>query len=46
MIFVGIKMAISHWFHMDTYASLAIIVAMLITAIVLSLRLSKRLAAH
>ena len=38
LVFVGIKMTISHWIHVDTYASLAIIVAMLVTAIVLSLR--------
>ena len=44
LIFVGIKMAISHWFHMNTYVSLAIIVAMLIAAIVLSVRLTKRAA--
>jgi len=43
LIFVGIKMAISHWYHMNTYVSLAIIVTMLVTAIVLSLRLAKRL---
>ncbi len=43
LIFVGLKMAVSHWFHMNTYVSLAIIVAMLIAAIILSLRLAKRL---
>ncbi len=43
LIFVGIKMAISHWYHMNTYVSLAIIVMMLVAAIVLSLRLAKRL---
>ena len=43
LIFVGLKMAVSHWFHMNTYVSLAIIVAMLIAAIVLSLRMAKRL---
>ena len=31
-------MTISHWIHVDTYASLAIIVAMLVTAVVVSLR--------
>ena len=46
LIFVGIKMAISHWFHMNTYLSLAIIVAMLIAAIVFSLRLAKKFDAH
>jgi tellurite resistance protein TerC len=38
LIFVGVKMAVSHWFHMNTYVSLAIIVAMLIAAIVFSQR--------
>jgi len=43
LIFVGIKMAISHWYHMNTYVSLAIIVTMLVAAIILSLQLAKRL---
>jgi tellurite resistance protein TerC len=38
LIFVGIKMAISHWYHMNTYVSLAIIMTMLAAAIVFSLR--------
>ena len=42
LIFVGIKMAISHWYHMNTYLSLAIIVTMLVAAIVFSLQLAKR----
>ncbi len=42
LIFVGIKMSVSHWFHMNTYLSLGIIVAMLTTAIVLSVRRNKR----
>jgi len=28
LVFVGIKMTISHWFHLNTYVSLAIIIAM------------------
>jgi tellurite resistance protein TerC len=36
LIFVGIKMTVSHWYHMSTYVSLGIIVAMLIAAIVFS----------
>ncbi len=44
LIFVGLKMTVSHWFHLNTYASLAIIVTMLVAAIVLSARLTKRLA--
>jgi tellurite resistance protein TerC len=43
LIFVGIKMAISHWYHMNTYLSLAVIVAILIAAIVFSLRRAKKL---
>src|SRR6185295_9139204 len=38
LIFVGVKMTVSHWYHMNTYASLAIIVAMLVAAIVFSQR--------
>ena len=38
LIFVGLKMSISHWFHMNTYLSLAIIVIMLVAAIVFSER--------
>lgn len=43
LIFVGLKMAVSHWYHMNTYASLAIIVAMLVAAIIFSLRKAKKL---
>ena len=38
LIFVGLKMSVSHWYHMNTYVSLAVIVAMLIAAIVFSQR--------
>ena len=34
-------MTISHWYHLNTYLSLALIVAMLALAIILSLRLSR-----
>jgi tellurite resistance protein TerC len=43
LIFVGIKMAISQWYHMNTYLSLAVIIAILIAAIVFSLRRAKKL---
>lgn len=43
LIFVGIKMAISHWYHMNTYLSLTIILSILITAIAFSLRRAKKL---
>ncbi len=42
LIFVGIKMTVSHWYHMNTYLSLAIIVAMLGTAIAFSVERSRR----
>lgn len=45
LIFVGLKMAISHWYHMNTYVSLAIIVTMLIAAIVFSQRHANRVDA-
>jgi tellurite resistance protein TerC len=40
LIFVGAKMAVAHWYHLDTYVSLAVIVTMLATAVVASLRRS------
>jgi tellurite resistance protein TerC len=43
LIFVGLKMAVSHWYHLDTYVSLAIIVVMLAAAIVFSERRARRL---
>jgi tellurite resistance protein TerC len=38
LVFVGLKMTFSHWFHLNTYLSLGIIIAMLVGAIVLSVR--------
>ncbi|HEY3483916.1 MAG TPA: TerC family protein [Ilumatobacteraceae bacterium] len=38
LIFVGAKMAVSHWFHLNTYVSLAIIIGMLVAAVVFSAR--------
>ncbi|MCU1392153.1 MAG: hypothetical protein JWM34_581 [Ilumatobacteraceae bacterium] len=38
LVFVGAKMTVSHWVHVNTYLSLGIIVAMLVAAIVASLR--------
>ena len=37
LIFVGMKMAISHWYHLNTYISLAIIISMIGGAIALSI---------
>jgi tellurite resistance protein TerC len=38
LLFVGLKMTVSHWLHLDTYVSLAVIAAILTVAIVLSIR--------
>ena len=38
MVFVGLKMVASHWYHMNTYVSLAIIVAIMAAAIWFSIR--------
>ena len=43
LIFVGLKMAISHWYHMNTYMALAIIITMLIAAIAFSIQRGKQL---
>jgi tellurite resistance protein TerC len=42
LMFVGIKMTLSHWLHVPTPASLAVIIAVLTGAVVLSLRRSAR----
>jgi tellurite resistance protein TerC len=42
LIFVGLKMTLSHWLHVPTLVSLAFIVLTLTTAVVLSLRRSAR----
>ncbi len=46
LIFVGLKMTVSHWYHLDTYISLGIIAAMLTAAIVFSLRRAQTHPAH
>lgn len=46
LVFVGVKMAVSQWYHLDTYVSLAVILAMLVVAIVLSERRTRREAAE
>jgi tellurite resistance protein TerC len=46
LIFVGIKMSLSHWYHINTYVSLAIIIAMLTAAIVFSMRRAAEVAEH
>jgi tellurite resistance protein TerC len=42
LIFVGVKMAVSRWWHMPTVASLAVIVLILTAAIVFSVRKNRR----
>ena len=42
LIYVGLKMMISHWYHMPTFLSLAIILGMLVVAIVASQQKAKR----
>lgn len=43
LIFVGVKMAFTEWYHLNTYVSLAIILAMLAAAIVFSERKARQL---
>ena len=43
LIFVGFKMAASHWYHLNTYISLGVILAMLVAAIVFSERKARQL---
>ena len=45
LVFVGVKMAVSHWWHMPTAASLVVIVLILAAAIVFSVRKTRRLEA-
>jgi len=45
LVFVGIKMTLSHWWHMPTVLSLGVIVALLIAAVVASRVRERRLAA-
>ena len=42
LVFVGLKMTVSHWVHLNTYLSLAIIMALLTAAIVFSVQHTKR----
>ncbi len=43
LIFVGVKMTISHWYHLNTYVSLVVIALLLTAAIVFSLRKAREL---
>jgi tellurite resistance protein TerC len=42
LIFVGLKMVVSHWIHLNTYLSLAVILAILAAAIVASINRTNR----
>jgi tellurite resistance protein TerC len=42
LVFVGIKMAVSHWWHVPTLASLGVIVAILVIAVVASMRKARQ----
>jgi tellurite resistance protein TerC len=42
LVFVGAKMAVSEWYHLDTYVSLGIILVILVAAVVFSQRLTRR----
>ena len=46
LIFVGMKLTVTHWVHLNTYLSLAIIMAMLTAAIIFSVRRDKTMAAQ
>ncbi|MFW2382706.1 MAG: TerC family protein [Acidimicrobiales bacterium] len=43
LVFVGLKMTISPWYHLNTYVSLAIILAMLVGAVIFSERKDREL---
>ena len=43
LIFVGVKMAVSHWYHLNTYVSLGVILGMLVAAIIFSERKARQL---
>jgi tellurite resistance protein TerC len=42
LVFVGLKMTVSHWFHINTFVSLGIIMAALVAAIIFSIQHSKQ----
>jgi tellurite resistance protein TerC len=45
LVFVGFKMALSHWYHMPTLVSLGVIFGILAGAIIFSIRRNRRAAA-
>jgi tellurite resistance protein TerC len=46
LIYVGLKMSVSHWYHVNTYLSLAVIMAMLVAAVVFSARRAAKVEAE
>lgn len=46
LAYVGVKMILSHWFHINSFLSLGIIAAVLTTTVVLSLRHSSKVEAE
>ena len=46
LVFVGIKMAASEWYHLDTYVSLGVILLILVAAIIFSERRTRLEAAN
>jgi tellurite resistance protein TerC len=45
LLFVGVKMALSHWFHMPTLVSLGVIFVILAAAIIFSVQRNRRIEA-
>jgi tellurite resistance protein TerC len=43
LVFVGLKMTVSHWYHLNTFVSLGVIMTMLAGAIVFSIRKAAQL---
>jgi tellurite resistance protein TerC len=46
LVFVGIKMVASHWWHFPTTASLGVIVAILVVAVVASMHKARKAVAR
>ena len=43
LMFVGVKMAVTEWYHLNTFVSLGIIIAMLVAAVIFSERKARQL---
>ncbi len=42
LVFVGLKMTVAHWWHMNTYVSLAVIITILVAAVIGSIAYARR----